>query len=345
MALAKNLFYVPDNLNANHPIEISGRSRDDVKLMVLDRTSGKTSHQKFHDLGSFLKAGDVLVLNNSRTIPSVLKGKQGKRDIEIRLSRRVTDDSWEVLIVGGLYASDDQIEFTDGITARIEGEGSELPLVKIRFSTSGQKLYEMFYRYGEPIRYEYIDKPWPLEAYQTVYASVPGSVEMPSAGRAFTWKLIHQLRRKGVSVVFLQLHAGLSYYGNDHWPVPSHHPESYVIPEETANIINDAKKSGNRVIAVGTTVVRTLETVADQQGFVESGEGITTLYIKEGTPLKCVDGLVTGMHEPEASHLDLLSTLIEKEKLMSAYQDAIQKEYLWHEFGDMNLIITMEHEL
>ncbi|MBM6616530.1 S-adenosylmethionine:tRNA ribosyltransferase-isomerase [Bacillus suaedaesalsae] len=343
MALTKNLFNVPNNLNANHPIEVSGRARDDVKLMVLDSLTGRTIHQKFHDLVSFIKAGDVLVLNNSRTIPSVLKGKQGKRDIEVRLSRRVTNDSWEVLIVGGLYASDKQIDFSNGITACIEGEGSELPLLMIRFSVSGQRLYEMFYQYGEPIRYEYIETPWPLDAYQTVYASVPGSVEMPSAGRAFTWKLINQLKRKGVSVVFLQLHAGLSYYGNDHWPVPSHHPESYNIPEETARIINDAKKKGNRIIAVGTTVVRTIETVADQCGFVQSGEGITTLYIKKGTPLKCVDGLVTGMHEPEASHLDLLSTLIEKEKLMSAYREAIQKEYLWHEFGDMNLIIPMEN--
>lgn len=344
MELAKNFFHVPDRLNADQPIEVSGRSRDAVKLMVLDSISGRTIHQQFHDLASHLQAGDVLVLNNSRTIPSVLKGRQGKREIEVRLSRRITENSWEVLIATGLYSSHNQIEFENGITATIEGEGSELPLIRIRFNASGQKLYEMFYEYGEPIRYEYIEKPWPLEAYQTVYASVPGSVEMPSAGRAFTWKLIQQLKQKGVSVVFLQLHAGLSYYGNDQWPEPSHHPESYNIPKETAAVINDAKRNGNRIIAVGTTVVRTLETVANQDGFVQAGEGITTLYIKEGYTLKCVDGLITGMHEPEASHLDLLSTLIEKNKLMAAYKEAIQKEYLWHEFGDMNLIIPMRND-
>jgi S-adenosylmethionine:tRNA ribosyltransferase-isomerase len=164
---------------------------------------------------------------------------------------------------------------------------------------------------------------------------------MPSAGRAFTWKLLNDLKKKGIEVTFLQLHAGLSYYGNDQWPSPSNHPEYFNIPKQTASVINEAKRRGGRIIAVGTTVVRTLETVADTDGFIKPGEGVTTLYLKEGDTLQTVDGLLTGLHEPEASHLDLLSTVVDKEKLMSAYHSAIDEEYLWHEFGDMNLILPV----
>jgi S-adenosylmethionine:tRNA ribosyltransferase-isomerase len=345
MTLAKNLFHIPENLNADHPIELMGRSRDDVRLMVLNSKTGATFHHHFHEIGSFLLQGDVLVLNNSRTIPSVLRGKQGKREIEIRLSRRISDHQWEALIVGGIYSSKELILFPNGVIAYVLGNGSELPLVLLEFSVSGQKLYELFYEFGGPIRYEYIHQPWPLEVYQTVYASIPGSVEMPSAGRAFSWRLLNQLKQNGIDLAFLQLHAGLSYYGNDQWPLPNKHPESFHIPAVTADVINKAKQNGRRIIAVGTTVVRTLETVADSRGFVKSGEGITTLYIKDGYKLKTVNGLLTGLHEPEASHLDLLSTFVDKEKLISSYHGAIDKGYLWHEFGDMNLILPMvDHE-
>jgi S-adenosylmethionine:tRNA ribosyltransferase-isomerase len=343
MSLVQKIFNVPSTLNADQPIELTGRNRGDVRLMVLNSKTGETFHNHFHELGLFLLAGDVLVLNNSRTIPSVLQGKQGKREAQIRLSRKISDSVWEALIVGGLYSGQDLIQFQNGVTASVVGEGSEAPLVRLHFSVNGQKLYEFFYECGEPIRYEYIHHPWPLEAYQTVYGSVPGSVEMPSAGRAFTWKLINELKQKGVKVAFLQLHAGLSYYGNDQWPTPSKHPEFFHIPEETAKLINEAKQKGRRIIAVGTTVVRALETVADLYGLIKPGEGVTTLYIEDGIQLRTVDGILTGLHEPEASHLDLLSTIIGKEKLISAYHDAIDQQYLWHEFGDMNLILPMEN--
>jgi S-adenosylmethionine:tRNA ribosyltransferase-isomerase len=177
--------------------------------------------------------------------------------------------------------------------------------------------------------------------YQTVYASVPGSMEMASAGRAISYKLLHTLKKKGVKIAYVQLHAGLSYYGNDRWPNPANHVEAFCIPEKTAELVNETKKNNGRVIAVGTTVVRALETAVTSDGFVEAQEGATRLYIQKGYPLRAVDGLLTGFHEPEASHLDMLSAFIDEEILMKAYEEVLSAGYLWHEFGDMNLILPM----
>lgn len=342
MILAARPFHVPDILNANVPAEFRGISRDQVRLMTLDPTTGKSFHEKFYQLDSHLKEGDLLVLNNSRTIPAVLKGKRGKQTIEIRLSRKISDNGWEALVVGGVFGVGEKISLPGNLTATITGMGNEAPLVTLSFSKSGLDLFDAIFRYGEPLHYEYIETPWPIEMYQTVYASVPGSVEMPSAGRAFTWKLLNKLKQKGVKIAFIQLHAGLSYYGNDRWPNPSNHVEGFCIPKETAALINETKKNNGRVVAVGTTVVRALETAAGKNGIVEAQEGTTNLYIKKGFQLKAVDGLITGFHEPEASHLDLLSAFIDEKLLMKAYGKALDAGYLWHEFGDMNLILPMD---
>ena len=211
----------------------------------------------------------------------------------------------------------------------------------LSFSKTGLDLYDAIYQYGEPLHYEYIQTPWPLEMYQTVYASVPGSVEMPSAGRAISYSLLRKLKQKGVNIAYLQLHAGLSYYGNDRWPNPANHVEAFYIPEETAEMVNRTRKNKGRVIAVGTTVVRALETAVNSEGIVEAQEGETRLYIQKGYPLRAVDGLLTGFHEPEASHLDMLSAFMDEDLLMNAYEEALSSGYLWHEFGDMNLILPM----
>jgi S-adenosylmethionine:tRNA ribosyltransferase-isomerase len=190
------------------------------------------------------------------------------------------------------------------------------------------------------VRYEYIQEPWNLDYYQTVFATIPGSVEMPSAGRAFSWELLFRLQKKGVRIAYITLHTGLSYLLDDKWHKgPDKNFENYEVPKETADLIRVTKKAGGRVIAVGTTVVRALETVALEKREVEAHSGWTNLYITEDTKLEICDGLITGMHEPEASHLQLLSAFVDKGKLYEAYQDAIKQRYLWHEFGDMNLII------
>ena len=223
----------------------------------------------------------------------------------------------------------------------VEDRDARIPrLWKLRFSISGTDLVDLIYRLGKPIRYEYVSAPWDLDYYQTVYATEPGSAEMPSAGRAFTWKLLLDLKRRGIDSAYIVLHTGLSSYMDDE--LDAQHPaseEEYFISATTAEKINQTRANGGRVIAVGTTVVRALESVADANGNVGEKQGYTQLKIDNRHRLKAVDGLLTGLHEPEASHLDLLSAFLPAEQIRAAYEEAIQRKYLWHEFGDLNLIL------
>ncbi|MBA2176294.1 S-adenosylmethionine:tRNA ribosyltransferase-isomerase [Halobacillus locisalis] len=334
-------FTIPDSLNAKQPAELTYSRRDHVRLMTIDECA-TVMHGSFHDIVQQLHAGDVLVLNNSRTIPPVLRGTQGQQTIEVRLSRKVGAQTWEALIVGDMFQSNETIRFTDGVEAAVTGHGAERPLITLDFSIEGSALLDFIYQHGEPVRYEYIDDSFPLETYQTVYGSVPGSVEMASAGRAFTWQLLEKLKSKGVHIAFVQLHAGLSYYENDKWPSPTNHPEHFRVPRETASLLNEARKSGTRVIAVGTTVVRALESAVTEDGCVETREGVTRLYVDDQHTITSVDGLLTGFHEPEASHLHMLTAFLPYAKLMSAYHQALEQGYLWHEFGDLNLIFRQQ---
>jgi S-adenosylmethionine:tRNA ribosyltransferase-isomerase len=339
------VFDVPGELNATMPPERRGIRRDHVNLLVLDRKTGETSHTRFYELDQYLKAGDLLVLNASRTIPAVLYGiwkRSGtvlEDRVEIRLARRVNGHIWDVLAVAAGVELGDTFEITSMLEATVT-EVLPKQFFKIRFSLQGSQLIDHIYAHGEPVRYEYITHPWELDYYQTVYASVPGSVEMPSAGRAFSWELIFKLQRKGIKIAYIQLHTGLSYLLDDSLQLsPSENFEQYEVSSETADIIQQTKHTGGRVVAVGTTVVRALETAVDQQGNPVAQAGWTNLQINNSIPLRIVDGLITGFHEPEASHLDLLSALIEPDLLYLAYQEAIERSYLWHEFGDMNLIL------
>ncbi|KGX85940.1 S-adenosylmethionine:tRNA ribosyltransferase-isomerase [Pontibacillus marinus] len=335
-------FDIPDSLNASVPAELRTGARDHVKLMVLD--GQEITHDHFSNLERYFREGDTLILNNSRTIPPVLKAKQGHHDIEVRLSRKVSSHEWEALLIGDLIQTNTPICFQkSGVEATVSGLGSEPPLVVLSFSLEGTDLFDFIYRFATPIRYEYIDAPWPLEMYQTVYASVPGSVEMPSAGRAFSWRLLKKLKKMGVQIGYVQLHTGLSYYERNRWPNPEAHPEEFHVPEETAHLVNQTRKNGGRVIATGTTVVRAMESCVNNDGLVTPHNGITRLYVGPGYQVRSIDGLLTGFHEPEASHLDMLTSFVEKDILMNAYQDALRKGYLWHEFGDMNLILQEKH--
>ncbi|MGM0843427.1 MAG: S-adenosylmethionine:tRNA ribosyltransferase-isomerase [Bacillota bacterium] len=338
MGAILNAFEVPPSLNAKVPAELRGKGRDDVRLMVMNGEG--VHHDQFSSLPDFLEKGDLLIFNNSRTIPAVLKAKACGREVEIRLSRQLDGRTWEALIWGGLFSAGYELTLENGVKAVFTGNAAEKPLITITFSIEGAELTDYIYRHGEPVRYEYIDCDWPLDAYQTAYASVPGSVEMASAGRAFSWSMFAKLKEKGVETAFLTLHTGLSYYGKDRWPDPQKHPEAFHIPEETAELINSVRKAKGRVIAVGTTVVRALETAADKFGHLTAAEGITNLYIKKEHKLKAVDGLVTGLHEPEATHLEMLSAFTSQQHLFEAYREALKKGYLWHEFGDVNLIVS-----
>jgi S-adenosylmethionine:tRNA ribosyltransferase-isomerase len=223
----------------------------------------------------------------------------------------------------------------------VEKRDESIPrLWRIRFSKSGTELLNLLYKLGRPIRYEYVSAPWNLDYYQTVYAREPGSAEMPSAGRAFTWRLLFDLRRRGIETAYVVLHTGLSSYMDDE--LDAQHPaseEEYFISETAAELINEKRAQGGRVIAVGTTVVRALESVALENGRVQPGHGYTRLRITSEHQLRAVDGLLTGLHEPEASHLDLLTAFLRPAQIRAAYEEAVRLGYLWHEFGDLNLIV------
>ncbi len=190
-------------------------------------------------------------------------------------------------------------------------------------------------QYGRPIRYGYVGRKWPLSYYQTMFAREPGSAEMPSAGRAFTTRIVTRLERKGVEIVPIVLHAGVSSLDADESPFP----ERYRVPRETAARVNQARAAGARVIAVGTTVVRALETVGTPDGRVRAGSGWTDLVISPEREFHAVSALLTGLHAPKASHLSMLAALVGRESIACAYEAALRERYLWHEFGDLHLIL------
>jgi S-adenosylmethionine:tRNA ribosyltransferase-isomerase len=335
-------FDLPSELNATHPPERRGIRRDYVRMMVLDKTTGTVSHNHFNELADFLRPGDLLIVNTSRTLPAILtatlkrEGSVLRTEIEVRLARRIGDAVWEVLIVSDSIKVGDRLLISAELEAIVTGENGKTPIKTIEFTQKGTELLNSIYAHGEPVRYEYIHEAWDLDYYQTVFASQPGSVEMPSAGRALSWELLFKLQRKGVQLDFIQLHTGLSYLLDDDYEhSPVDHYEEYTVSTSTMERIRQTKAGGGRVIAVGTTVVRALESVA-KTGMLS---GWTNLYIHRDVPLQLVDGIVTGFHEPKASHLDMLTAIINEEFLFAAYHQAIQQQYLWHEFGDMNLIL------
>ncbi|MEH7273562.1 S-adenosylmethionine:tRNA ribosyltransferase-isomerase [Neobacillus vireti] len=335
-------FYLPSKLNASHPPERRGVRRDHVKMMVLDKKTGSVSHDQFFRLGDYLKQGDLVVMNNSRTVPAILQAsllrdsKLVQQRVEIRLARRRNEEIWDVLIVTDEVRLGDILQFSSDLTAVVIDMKANSPLKTMIFSKKGTELFNTIYALGEPVRYEYIHDKWGLDYYQTVFASHPGSVEMPSAGRAFSWELLFNLQRKGIELDFIQLHTGLSYLLDDELETsPTDNYEEYHLSEKTIEKIRKTKAAGGRVIAVGTTVVRALESA----GIIGAISGVTNLYINQSFQLKMVDGIITGFHEPKASHLDMLTAFIPQELLWSAYEEAIEQQYLWHEFGDMNLIL------
>ena len=338
-------FVLPPELEAHAPPEQRGLRRDQVRLLVLPRLAGPSIHTRFDSLGEALRPGDLLVINTSRTLPAMLQGTdETGSPVEVRLAQRRSEDRWDSLILNGrthIGRAGMQLDFGMGLKAIILGPSPELPFLwQVLFDRCCIPLLDLIYKLGEPVRYGYVNTAYPLDVYQTVYANEPGSVEMPSAGRPFTWELLLALRQQGIGLAALTLHTGLSSTRDDQ--IDASHPvyaEEYDIPLETATAVQEIHRQGGRVVAVGTTVVRALETAATPNGAITPGKGITRLHISAVHHLQAVDGLLTGMHEPQSSHLDLLSAFIAPERLRPAYLEAIQLGYLWHEFGDMNLIL------
>lgn len=338
-------FSVPPELEAHEPPEFRGVRRDQVRMLVLPRREGPLSHTRFGAIGDYLRRGDLLVMNNSRTIPGLLRARDQSGDpIEVRLAHRRSDHKWDALLLEGKTRVGRKgmlLDFGKDLYANVQERRSDLPFLwHLEFNRCCLDLLDHIYRLGEPVRYTYVKEALPIDLYQTVYAAEPGSVEMPSAGRAFTWELLIALKRLGIGIEYIMLHTGLSSTRDD--DLDASHPnydEEYIVPESTAQKINGTHRFGGRVVAVGTSVVRALETIAREDGTMMAGEGWTRLHIDGHTRLKTVDGLVTGFHEPKASHLDLLCAFVNPSRLELAYSEAIRHGYLWHEFGDINLIV------
>jgi S-adenosylmethionine:tRNA ribosyltransferase-isomerase len=367
-------FVLPPELEAGAPPEMRGLRRDHVRLLLLDRGTGAVQHHRFDELPLLLEPGDLVVVNDSRTLPASLLGHTASgAALEVRLAARApTGDSgerWAALPLGvpagggdpALVPTDarpappplppgERLVFSGGLTATVLGRHAEAPpLVWLAFDTGGERLAEALHRAGSPVRYAYVPRPWPLHHYQTLFAAAPGSAEMASAGRPFTVQTVRALRDRGIGLATISLHAGLSTYGDpavDRRFVP---PEAYRVPEATATAVDRCRAAGGRVVAVGTTVVRALETAAADGGGggggVRAGTGVTRLRIGPGHRLLAVDGLLTGLHEPEASHLDLLGAFVDPEVLGRAYTTALGAGYLWHEFGDVCLVLGESAEL
>ena len=357
-------FRLPPELEAAAPPEARGLRRDHVRLLAVDRATGAVGHHRFHQLPGLLEPGDLLVVNDSRTLPASLLGRTaGGAPLEVRLAAR-DGDRWAVLVLGvpgdgtdpalvptdarpaaPLVAAGERIGFAGGLGATVLGRHEEArPLVWLAFDRAGERLAEALHRAGRPVRYAYVPEAWPLHHYQTMFAAGPGSAEMASAGRPFTVQTLRDLRDRGIGLATISLHAGLSTYGDpaiDRRYVPAEH---YLVPEATAAAVAASRAAGGRVVAVGTTVVRTLETasaapIRPGTGTVRPGPGVSRLRIGPGYELAVVDGLLTGLHEPEASHLDLLAAFLDRPVLDRAYAAALDGGYLWHEFGDVCLIL------
>ena len=340
-------FTLPPELAATAPPEARGAGRDDVRLLVSRRAKNRVTHHAFRDLQQVLVPGDLLVINTSATIPAALHAQTAAGvPLEIHLSTQLTDTCWtiEARRIGEHATApffpvrpDDVLCLPGGATARIEQPYDAATPTRLWRATLDlpESIFAYLARHGFPIRYSYTRKAWPLAAYQTVYASEPGSAEMPSAGRAFTPEIITRLVACGVQIAPLVLHTGVASAERHEPP----YAEFFRVPAPTARAVNAARAAGSQVIAVGTTVVRALETVAHTDGSVQAGEGWTELVITPARGIRTVDGLLTGLHEPHASHLAMLETLVGREHLALAYAAALHAGYLWHEFGDMHLLL------
>ncbi len=352
MISSSSAFALPDESIAREPPEIRGRSRSDVRMMVIDRQKSKIHHSCFSRLPEFLQSGDMLIFNSSRTIPSSLWGwiRDSQKLVEVRLAEHLSEGHWLALILSpegkplsrlGIKGSF-VIDFGSELSCVAYSKDKSIPgLWKIDFHSFGSKFMELLYKIGQPIHYEYARCTLGLDFYQNVYARVPGSLEMPSAGRPFTWEMLLELKHRGVETGFVVLHSGLSSFASEESGLKS--PvleEEYSVSSSVAKAVNRAKREGRRVIAVGTTVVRALESSAKgSKGSVVPARGYTRLQITPKHRLAVVDGLVTGLHEPETSHLQLLQAFVSQRRIIEAYRDALSQGYLWHEFGDLNLIL------
>ncbi|MFH5875778.1 tRNA preQ1(34) S-adenosylmethionine ribosyltransferase-isomerase QueA [Clostridium perfringens] len=340
MKVSDFYFELPEELIAQYPLE----KRDSSRLMVLDKKTGEIEHRKFHDILEYLNEGDTLVLNNTRVLPARLIGEKEETGgkIEFLLLKRIEGDKWECLAKPGRKAKVGTV-FTFGegklkaIVREIGEEGNRI----IEFKYDGifeQVLDELGQMPLPPYIHEKLEDK---ERYQTVYSKEKGSAAAPTAGLHFTEELLKEIKDKGVNIAYLTLHVGLGTFRpvkvddiNNHVM----HSEYYHLDKENAELINKTKEAGKRVIAVGTTSSRTLETIGDENGRVREQSGWTDIFIYPGYKFKIVDNLITNFHLPESTLIMLVSALAGQDNIMNAYNTAVKEKYRFFSFGDSMFI-------
>ncbi len=339
--MRKQDFYynLPEELIAQHP----AKNREESRLMLLDKDTGKVEHKHFYDILDYLHKGDCLVLNNTKVIPARIYGTRVDTGavVEFLLLKNLGDDKWECLAGPGKKAKVGY-EFTfandilSAVVTDVKDDGNRI----IKFSYEGN-FYEVLDKVGEMPLPHYIHETLKdCKRYQTVYAKYEGSAAAPTAGLHFTNELLDKIKEKGVKIAYVTLHVGLGTFRpvkadniEDHLM----HSEHYIMPEETAQIINETKKNDGRVICVGTTSCRTVESVASK-GEIKADEGDTSIFIYPGYEFKCLDALITNFHLPESTLIMLISALAGRENVLNAYKIAVDEKYRFFSFGDAMFI-------
>ncbi len=350
-------------LEAHEPAEARGTSRADVQLLVSRTASDQVSHHEFAELPDLLLPGDLVVVNNSATVPAAVvvtaapAALAADGPLTVHFATSMPDGDWLIEVRSGHGPA--TTPFAGGTPSLLIGlpGGATLTLVR-RFSRRlwyarlSTAVLPYLLRHGQPIRYSYVPRPWPLEAYQTVFATWPGSAEMPSAARPFTPEIVTKLVSRGVAIAPVTLHTGVSSLEGGEDP----YPESYDVPATTARLVNLTRQAGGRVIAAGTTVVRALESAVLAQGDDLLASRGTATALAAGGPIgpaagwtwhvvtrqsgvAVVDGLLTGLHEPRSTHLWMLAAFAGDPLLRRCYREAAEHEYHWHEFGDVHLLL------
>jgi S-adenosylmethionine:tRNA ribosyltransferase-isomerase len=336
-------FILPEGFDATEPPSV----RDGVRLLVATPTGLR--HARFGQFAEFLAPGDLVVVNTSATLAAAVDGKRAGVGVEVHFSAELRsaqpgDGAWVVEIRPAGASTGPVTDLRPGEVITLAA-GADLVVGRPR--PAGQaRLWEVrprveggvpafLARHGRPIRYAYVPRPWPLAEYQTVFAREPGSAEMPSAGRPFTGEVVTELITRGVALAPVVLHTGVS----SQEPGEPPQPERFRVPEATARLVNLTRQAGGRVVAVGTTVTRALESAADTGGSVRARHGVTDLVLGPARPARVVTGLVTGWHAPGASHLDLLAAVADESLVGRAYAEAVRSGYRWHEFGDSCLLL------
>jgi S-adenosylmethionine:tRNA ribosyltransferase-isomerase len=344
MRTADLLFHRPDDLMATRPAEAEGRARDSGRLMVSSRAGHR--HGRFADLADLLRPGDLLVVNRSATLPASLTASGVSGAFTLNLSTNFG---------GGLWLAEPRLSqarsgpvpgLSPGDTIRVGGLEARLirrypGLPRLWFVQFAGDACLTMQQAGHPIRYGYLDGDYDLRHFQTIFATVPGSAEMPSASYPITQKVLDSLKDRGVRLAGVLLHTGVSSLEVEDGEAEDHtmYPEPYKVPTVTARAVNAAKDQGRRVIAVGTTVVRALESAWDGEK-VRASRGFTRLFIHPKRGVHVVDGLLTGLHDPVTSHLMMLYAVAGEGMIRDAYSEAIHEGYRWHEFGDSHLILS-----